>query len=243
MKRFTLVLFIIVSGINFSFAQEEFNKFDQAGKRDGKWRGYYEDTKVLRYEGTFKNGKEIGVFKYYDNVKKQQLLATREFNEANTSCFTVFYNGKSKVSEGVIDNKKYQGQWRYFHKNSPSVMTIENYTDGQLNGVRKVFFPNEVLAEETNFVKGVKEGVSKKYNKKGILLEEFSYSKGEIDGVINYYDIKGDLIIKGQYKKGLAVGMWSYFKDGQKIKEVSKDRKKRDRKKTNNTQPAVKTVK
>ena len=78
MKKAILIILFVISG--FSYAQE-FNKFDDEGKRHGKWRKNFDKTKILRYEGEFFHGKEIGLFKFYKNINKKAVLtATKQFN-------------------------------------------------------------------------------------------------------------------------------------------------------------------
>ena len=60
-------------------AQNNFNKLDEKGKKNGPWKGIYEDTKNPKYEGTFEHGKEVGFFTFFDNTKTKKVIATREF--------------------------------------------------------------------------------------------------------------------------------------------------------------------
>ncbi|GAA4239505.1 hypothetical protein GCM10022291_34080 [Postechiella marina] len=40
-----------------SVSAQNINQFDAQGKRHGVWKKNFENTKVLRYEGTFNHGK------------------------------------------------------------------------------------------------------------------------------------------------------------------------------------------
>ena len=145
------------------YAQSDYNKLDEKGKKHGLWKGFYTDTKNPKYEGTFDHGKEIGVFTFYDNTKTKIVIATREFNPNDNSAYTIVYDQlKNKVSEGKVVNKLYEGQWKYYHKASKSIMTIENYNKGKLEGLRSVFYPNGKIAEEMNYKEGKKNGQYKK---------------------------------------------------------------------------------
>ncbi|MNK99008.1 hypothetical protein D3C87_1193890 [compost metagenome] len=84
-----------------SNAQTDINKVDAAGKKDGLWKGTYAESKRPRYEGTFDHGKETGVFKFFDDTKKGDIVATRDFSANDGSSYTIFYDqNKNKVSEG-----------------------------------------------------------------------------------------------------------------------------------------------
>src|SRR5690349_18576344 len=90
------------------------NALDSKGERHGLWNGFYEDSKLLRYEGKFNHGKEVGLFTYYANSDKKIVMATREF-DGKGGAYTVFFDEKkNKVSEGNIINKLRQGAWKYY---------------------------------------------------------------------------------------------------------------------------------
>ena len=138
------------------FAQTDFNKLDDKGNKNGVWKGYYPESKRLRYDGTFNHGKEVGKFNFYDDTQAQTVIATREFNSKDNSAYTIFYNqSKNVVSEGKVMNKLYEGQWKYYHENSKAIMTLENYIKGKLEGLRSVYYPNSKIAEETNSINGI----------------------------------------------------------------------------------------
>ena len=59
MHRLILLIFLIYS---CATAQNEFNS---KGERSGIWFGYHDDGGV-KYSGEFIDGKESGIFKYYD---------------------------------------------------------------------------------------------------------------------------------------------------------------------------------
>ncbi|HLF53017.1 MAG TPA: hypothetical protein VI621_12035 [Flavobacterium sp.] len=201
-------------------AQTDFNKVDEKGNKHGLWKGFYEESKRPRYEGTFEHGKETGVFTFYDNENVQSVMATREFNKEDNSAYTIFFDQKkNKVSEGKVVNKLYEGQWKYYHKASKTLMTLENYKNGKLEGVRKVYFPNGKIAEETSYKNNVKEGIYKKYTEKGIVLEDSFYKKGEFHGQAIYKDPEGNVVAKGLYKEGKKSGMWQFFENGKLVSQ------------------------
>ncbi|HSD15250.1 MAG TPA: hypothetical protein VLB74_11425 [Flavobacterium sp.] len=206
------------------FYGQDFNKLDENGKRHGLWKGVYEDTKNPRYEGTFEHGKEIGVFKYFDNTVKLVVIATRDFSANDGSHYTTFYNQKGfKVSEGkVVGKDTYVGEWKYYHLDSKEIMTLENYVDGKLNGVRKVYFPNGKITEETNYLNGVKHGKYKKYADNGVVLEDSNYKNGQYDGMATFRLSEKQISGQGMFKNGKKVGKWKVYENG-KMKTVNMD--------------------
>lgn len=204
-------------------AQNNYNKLDEKGKKHGLWKGVYEDTKNPKYEGTFEHGKEVGVFTFFDNTKTKIVLATREFNPTDNSALTVFFDkNKNKVSEGKVLNKLYEGQWKYYHKASKSIMATENYSKGKLEGLRSVFYPSGKIAEEMIYVNNLKNGFYKRYTETGILIEESNYKNNLYDGLAIFRDAEdGTVVSKGKFVNGKKSGIWQFFEKGKMIKEVN----------------------
>ena len=205
----------------FMYAQSDYNKLDEKGKKHGLWKGFYTDTRNPKYEGTFDHGKEIGVFTFYDNTKTKIVIATREFNPKDNSAYTIFYDPlKNKVSEGKVVNKLYEGQWKYYHKASKAIMTIENYTKGKLEGLRSVFYASGKIAEETMYKNDLKNGAYKRYTETGIIIEESNYKNNEFDGLAIFRDADdGTIVSKGKFVNGKKAGMWQFFQKGKLVKE------------------------
>lgn len=220
MKSLFSVLATLLIGLA-SFSQD-FNKMDENGKRHGIWKGIYEDTKNPRYEGTFNHGKEVGVFKYFDNTTKLVVIATRDFSANDGSHYTTFYNQKGfVVSEGkVVGKDTYVGEWKYYHLDSKKIMTIENYIDGKLNGLRKVFYTSGSIAEEANYANGKKEGLYKKIAENGVVMEEATYKNNEYDGMATFKTADKQITGQGMFKNGKKVGMWKILEKG-KLKNVN----------------------
>ncbi len=212
-------IFILLLSIQNIFAQEV-NKLDEKGLKNGFWKGIYEESKRPRYEGTFDHGKEIGIFKFFDDTKAGTVIATREFNSIDNSCYTIFYNQKkNKVSEGKLVNKLLEGEWKYYHEDSPLIMTTEFYVNGKLNGVRKVFYKSQKMAEETTYKNGIKVGSYKKYAENGIILEETIYKNGEYDGLAVFKNAENGIVAKGLFKNGKKAGIWEFTTNGKTSKQ------------------------
>lgn len=223
MKYLVLVFFLSTT----LFAQES-NQLDANGKKQGLWKGIYEESKRPRYEGTFDHGKEVGMFKFFDDTKVGTVIATREFNAKDNSCYTICYNqNKNKVSEGKLVNKLYEGEWKYYHENSSEIMTLEIYVNGKLNGLRKVFYPSGKIAEEANYKNGKKEGFYKKYAENGTVLEETIYKNDEYDGLAIFRSPDNVVVAKGTFIKGKKEGIWEFNTNGKITKENMSKKKVR----------------
>ena len=221
-----LIAFLLFTA--FSFAQgEKINQFDANGKRHGLWKGVYEKTQRPRYEGVFQHGKETGIFNYFDDTKAGKIIATRDFSKADGSCYATFYDREGNVvSRGMLNsNREHQGEWVTFHKASEQPMTVENYKNGKLHGLQKVFYKDGKIASETHYVDGIKEGIFKQYAENGVVLEEIPYKNNQFHGWVIYRDSNGNFIAQGRYEKGLKKGIWKFYEDGKLVKEVDSESK------------------
>ena len=205
-----------------SNAQTDINKVDAAGKKDGLWKGTYAESKRPRYEGTFDHGKETGVFKFFDDTKKGDIVATRDFSANDGSSYTIFYDqNKNKVSEGKEIGKAREGEWKYYHKASKVLMTVENYKKGKLEGLRTIYYPNAQIAEEMIYKNGLKEGPYKKLGQDGTLLEESYFQNNEYNGDAVFYDSDKSVASKGKFVNGKKAGIWKFYQKGKLVKEVN----------------------
>ncbi len=217
-------IFLIVLLFNFLnlHSQNEFNKLDDKGKKQGLWKGVYEDTKNPKYEGSFEHGKEVGLFVFYDNTKVKKVIATREFKPQTNEAYTIFYDqNKNIVSEGRVVNKLFVGQWKFYHKASKVVMTIENYTSGKLEGIRTVFYPNGKIAEEVNYKNNSKYGLCKIYAQNGVVIEESNYANNNYNGISIFRDTDGNIVSKGNFVNGKKSGIWQFYEKGKLVKQTN----------------------
>ena len=216
------MLFFVFFNFLLVHAQTDFNKLDEKGKKYGVWKGFYEESKRPRYEGGFNHGKEVGMFKFFDDTKTGTLIATREFNDKDNSAYTIFYDqNKFKVSEVKEVNKLYEGQWKYYHKDSKLIMTTENYKNGKLEGLRTVYYPNGNVAEETYYKNNLKDGLCKIYTVKGVVLEESTYKNNEYNGLAVFKDVNDSVASKGNFVNGKKDGIWQFYEKGKPVKEVN----------------------
>ena len=196
------------------------NQIDATGNKHGLWKGYYEVSKKPRYEGIFNHGKEQGIFKFFDDTNAGTVIATREFNATDNSCTTIFYNQKgSKVSEGKVANKKFEGLWTYYHEDSNQIMTSEFYVNGKLDGSKKVYYSNGKLAQETVYKNGLKDGFDKRYAENGTIIEDTYYKNNEFDGLAIFKSPSNITVAKGMFSKGKKIGIWEFNTNGKKTKE------------------------
>ena len=218
-------LFYIFAFFTFYFMSKDCNAqknnlFDSNNKRTGTWKKFH-PNKRIRYTGQFKDGKEFGVFKFYDRTTSRKPILIKTFYENSDSLFVQFYrlNGNLKT-EGVLNERKRVGLWKYFYKNG-AVMSKENYKNGLQHGEQFVFYSNGKITERSLFKNDFLDGISSKYSSKGILIEEVAYKKGKPNGLAKYFELNGNIKETGIYLDGKRVGKWEYYLEGEIASEDS----------------------
>lgn len=216
---FTLLGFLTFNSIAIA---QDMNQVDANGKNHGVWKKNFEGTNILRYEGEFSHGKEIGVFNFYKNINSKAVLtATKVFNETNNRALVTFFSSKGKViSKGQMDGKKYIGEWLYCQKTNDNLLNVEHYNDmGVLHGERLTYYPNGQVAEKQNYKNGKLDGASVIYSDNNVMLSEVIYMNGLLHGYSKYYSPKAELVAEGLFKNDKKTGIWKYYKDGKLTEE------------------------
>ncbi|QXP61621.1 toxin-antitoxin system YwqK family antitoxin [Olleya sp. HaHaR_3_96] len=226
MKKLIILCIVLITN-TVLFAQN-LNQFDANGQRHGQWKKNFSKTKVVRYEGTFDHGKEIGTFKFYKNIdNKPVLTATKVFNSENDLSQVVFFasTGK-KISEGQMRGRNHIGKWVIFHNKSDQVMTEELYNDkGTLEGQRLVYYLNGQVAERAQYQDGLLHGESKWYGENGTLIKSITFKLDKFDGAYKTYNKEGLIATEGQYKDDVKCCIWKRYKAGKLVEEKDLDKK------------------
>lgn len=223
-RLFLIVTFFACFFMSVDFNAQKINQFNKNKKRTGIWKKYHSNKKI-RYTGAFKNGKEIGIFKFYDISNSKTPVIIKNFSKTSDSVFVQFYKLSGKIeSKGYLINRKRVGNWQYFYPNG-KIMLKENYKVGKLHGKQLIFYPDGTITETSFYKSGLKDGITSKYSSKGILIEEIAYKNNKPNGVAKYFELNGNLKETGSYKNGKRVGKWEYFMDGEIATEQEKKNK------------------
>lgn len=213
MRTSIVFIFVICFSIGNIFAQE-INQKDANGLRQGVWKKKYPRSSQLRYEGQFKDGKEVGTFKFYCEDCGVQPFCVKEFTGDGMSNVSYYTNQGALVSKGKMKGKKRVGEWLTFHENAKTVMTREYFNDGQLQDTRTVYSKTGEVIETTTYLNGLKEGLSYYYAPDGVTLKKVTYKNDLLHGPAIYYSAKGRVTMEGAYKNGINHGIWKYYKNG-----------------------------
>lgn len=221
---FILIFFVFYFVAENSNSQS-INKFNATNQRTGIWKKYYSNNRI-RYVGQFENGKEVGVFKFYDMSSSNHPVIIKTFFKDSDSLFVQFYSLDGIINtEGIIRGRKRVGNWKYFYKNG-TVMSEENYINGSLNGEQVIFYPDGQVTESTLYKEGLLDGFTSKFSSKGVLIEKVCYKEGEPNGLAKYFELNGNLKETGYYKEGKRVGEWEYYMDGEIVTDDEKKKNK-----------------
>ena len=226
-----ILLFSFYLGSPEEVNAQKINQLTKEKKRTGVWKKYYSNNRI-RYVGSFVNGKEVGVFKYYDITTSRHPVIIKEFSSASDSAKVRYYNLDGKLrSKGTMLKKSRIGKWVYFFPNG-TIFSEEFYTNGKLEGILKNYYKNGNILEITQYSRGMKNGVSEKFSDQEVLIEKVNYKNDILDGKGMYFELNGDLKEEGVYKDGKRIGNWEFYIGG---KKVSKKEKKEGNKFNKNT--------
>lgn len=204
---------------------QKINQFDANNKRTGVWKKYH-PNKRIRYTGEFLNGKEVGVFKFYDITDSRNPTTIKTYSSNSNQVLVEFYSLKGVLqSKGYMQDRKRVGKWNYFFPDG-KIMSEEMYVDGKLDGKLFNYYPNGKPAEISDYKNGLKNGESQKYSSKGILIEVVTYKNGKPNGVAKFFELTGLLKETGVYENGKRVGKWEYYIDGEVASDEEMNKKK-----------------
>lgn len=225
----TRLLIIIIVSLLFvpklGTAQEEINKTDSKGRKQGVWVKYYEGTKKKRYKGQFKDDVPFGKFEYYYDTGETS--AVSEFKEEGKVTYTKTYypNGGLMAKGKYIDQIK-DSVWWYFTEDK-KMLSREFYLNGKLSGEKLVYYPTDpekekaIVRESTLYKDGLKNGQWTQYTKSGTVSAEGIFVDGNYEGKVKWYFSNGKVETEGFYRHAVKNGFWkTYDEEGEIISKV-----------------------
>lgn len=211
----SVIFSLIFAAVSSLALGQEFNQKDDYGLRQGKWKKLYKNGQT-RYEGQFKDGKPVGLFRYF--YENGALMATNNHVGDGTVANHAYHkNGKIKA-KGVYRTQLKDSVWQYFNENEV-LISHESYRLDTLNGPQKTYYPSGQLAEETNYKMGVKHGPWLKYFAGGEPWVEAGYENGDLHGKFLMYRDKNKRDIQGKYHLGVRTGTWMFFNTNGSVRE------------------------
>jgi len=225
-KKIVFSLFLFFS-MSLVFSQSAINQLDENGKRHGIWKKLHQNGNI-RYQGKFEHGKEIGIFKFYAITGETHPIVIREFKAENTIADVRYFSDQGVLtSQGKMDAKHRIDTWIYYFGDAKTVLSIEHYKDGLLEGEVKIFYKTGKLTEISHYKAGKLYGNRIRYSDTGVVTENLTYKNGIIHGAAVIYDEKGEVFAKGNYENGKKTGIWEFNMDGEMVKSTPDKIKKK----------------
>ena len=214
MKKLTKIfaLFLTLLTLLFSeniYAQNNYNKTDKQGRRQGKWIEYHSNGQI-RYKGQFKNNEPVGEFLYYS--ENGNLFAKNKILKNNVTESEIYSPEGKVVAKGKYINKKKQDRWEYYSEEDGSLILVENYNNGNLVGKSEAYLAGtQLVIEETEYVNGMKHGFYSRFYDNGVPMIEAYYHNDKLSGNYIHYYQNGIVKEEGLFKDGAKVGEWKYY--------------------------------
>lgn len=178
------------------------------------------DEPLIKFTGAFKDGKAIGVHRFFDEDGKvnSSKLYDIEGNligsgvvdlEGNKKGEWSFYFSSGELrAKGRYANNRREGLWKFYYKDG-KVEQIGEYKRGKFDGSWKWYFRDGSLAREESFYRGREEGEIYEYDEFGNEIVKGNYYDGLREGewIINV----GDYVEQGKYQNDVKEGLWKYF--------------------------------
>ncbi len=217
-----ITVMFVLSLFSFARTQNDLNKTNAKGEKHGKWKEYYENSKVPRYEGEFMNGKPVGTFTYYYPSKTVKSIMVFDKNPDISRCTMFDENGK-KNAYGKYFKKEKDSVWTYF--SPPGYISYkESFKKGVLHGEKTVYYEpvgratSQQVYQQYAYVNGLLEGPVKEFFQDGKLKMEGTYKNDHLHGEVKKYHPNGKLFFLERYKNGKRHGWWySYDENGKEL--------------------------
>jgi uncharacterized protein len=183
------------------------------------------DEPLIKFTGAYKDGKPIGVHRFFDELGKVNSSKLYDTNgnllgsgvvdlEGNKEGEWSFYYSSGEIrSKGFYKNNYREGLWKFYYKDN-KVEQIGEFKRGKFDGTWKWYFKDGSLAREESFYRGREEGDIFEYDEFGNEIVKGVYFDGMKEGewIINV----GDYVEKGIYKNDVKEGLWKYFYHNEK---------------------------
>lgn len=225
----------------------EHGYYNSQGKKDGEWLYYRTESYLnnLIEKKIYKNGEVLSFYKYIDGKQIEVAIIienkTIKYNQFNSNgkpdgLWTTFYDNPRKdlKDKGTYIDGKKDGEWIYYdpaNGGQATVLLVENYTNGVLDGLRTSYFSDGSICEINNYKNGCKNGEQiSYYSFPSTIKSKLNYTqckngyREDYGEQILYYP-NGEIEQRYFYKNGRLDGEWiQYRKDGQiTYKTIYKD--------------------
>lgn len=166
--------------------QENINKVDDQGRKQGKWivfgkdrpsKGYPSDGKIE--EGKYNNDRKTGTWLMYYPNGNVRTKGKFKFGRPKGD-FTKFYKDGTVKQEGNFTGRSFKGGMKQYHPNG-QVSVEKNFNDrGKTEGPVTHYYPNGQVEFKYDTDGGKPVGTAKRYYPNGDVKEILNYEDGKI---------------------------------------------------------------
>lgn len=229
---------IVTYSKNFIVSNEQINRTDKDGLKQGVWKDYF-PNKRLKTEKRFKNDKLNGYLKQYNRQGKLEsatlyLNGEEQSDENNIADFdinTTYYSDGTPKSTSVYNKAGKRDGVSTFYNKDGSISSTEIYKNGYLlrkgiidengfyQGPWEEYYLNGKIKSKGTYKDGKKYGKWEYYFTSGKIEQKGSYDvNGRFTGEWNWYYENGNLLRREEFRKGIEDGeLEEYALDGKLI--------------------------
>ena len=169
--------------------QDEINKKDAEGKKQGKWIFFGKDRPAEGYpaegkieEGHYRDDRKEGWWiRYYNDGQTPKLKGEYKNHRPNGAFIKYYPNGKVQ-ERGTFSRNQYKDSLLRYHENGVIEYAADYNNEGKESGKVKYFYANGQIEFEYDAVDGVATGKAVRYYENGDIKEVIFYSaSGEVE--------------------------------------------------------------
>ena len=128
-------------------------------------------------------------------------------------------SGSVQMEETFLNGKK-NGQLISYSYFGGRMKLLENYVNDTLDGIRKSFYDDGKVQEESMYKNGKRNGAATWFLQNGKLSMIYTYEKGDLQGPAKVFDENGIIKQEGMYKNNNEEGEWKEYKDSVMVKKI-----------------------
>ncbi|MFT4601027.1 MAG: antitoxin component YwqK of YwqJK toxin-antitoxin module [Arenicella sp.] len=214
---FILFTFLVSASL---VAQGDINKTDSQGRKQGEWKKGYDNVKVFKYTGQFKDDKPYGEFRYYRESGSCEAIIHFS-NSGKLGRSKMFHNSGYIMARGKYINQKKDSIWLYFDDRG-TISYQEKWEKGLQHGQTVYYYEPKKgqlpVARYEYYDKGILDGEFKEYHENMKLKTEGNYKDGNLHGMVKHYHGNGKIKKIARYKYAVKHGFWIFYgEDGKKV--------------------------
>lgn len=194
------------------------NQVDKQGRKQGAWTKVDKNNRKI-YEGTFKDGHEVGVFTYY--YPNGAIRMKNTFSEDGKYCSHEVYSEKGRLMATGFYNQKNRDSVWHIYNDDGALVKINRYRMGVKWGRFYTFSPEGDTLEIFTWKDNKREGQARRRTRDGYV--EMVYRNGLLDGLVTEY-ANGKKVEEGVYSNAMRQGEWKRWSNGVlSVKETWRD--------------------